>query len=210
MLIACIIISAICVATMRNKNKGGQNKNEYKENDITAESKISNEKNVVEAPKNVEVIEHTVEDIEQGTELKSEPEQKPVCETNIETEIKPEPEVETKVEQDTNQEVVDNNCNNNNENTYLGKFYITGYDICVSCCGKTDGVTSSGDLAVVGQTIATSSNFAFGTKLYIEGLGTYTVQDRGGAINGNKIDVLCNNHEECYAITGYYDVYLVE
>lgn len=93
---------------------------------------------------------------------------------------------------------------------YQGAFYITGYDLCYACCGKTDGITASGTYAQVGRTIATSSEFAFGTRLYIEGIGERVVEDRGGAISGGRIDVLCNSHEECYAITGWYDVYLME
>ena len=92
---------------------------------------------------------------------------------------------------------------------YLGTYYITGYDLCYSCCGKTDGVTASGAYATVGRTIAASSEFAFGTRLYIDGIGERVVEDRGGAIGGGRIDVLCNNHDECYAITGWYDVWLV-
>ena len=92
---------------------------------------------------------------------------------------------------------------------YLGRFWCTGYDVCVQCCGKTDGVTASGAMATVGRTIAASSEFAFGTRLYIEGIGERVVEDRGGAIGGGRIDVLCHDHEECYAITGCYDVYLV-
>ena len=37
---------------------------------------------------------------------------------------------------------------------YLGSMYICGYDICVECCGKTDGITASGTVATVGRTIA--------------------------------------------------------
>lgn len=90
---------------------------------------------------------------------------------------------------------------------YLGQYYITGYDICVECCGKTDGITASGAYATVGRTVAASGEFSFGTVIYIEGIGERVVEDRGGSVNGNHIDVLCNNHEECYAITGWYDVY---
>lgn len=94
--------------------------------------------------------------------------------------------------------------------TYIGEFKITGYDICMSCCGKVDGITASGTVATVGRTIATDKRYPFGTKIYIEGLGTYVVEDRGGAIKNNKIDVLVNNHKEAYAITGRYKCYIVK
>lgn len=94
--------------------------------------------------------------------------------------------------------------------TYLGTYYITGYDICYSCCGKVDGITASGVKARVGRTIAAPSNLPFGTKLYIEGIGERIVEDRGGSITGQRLDLLCNNHSECYAVTGYYKVYIVK
>lgn len=92
--------------------------------------------------------------------------------------------------------------------TPIGEMYITGYDICYQCCGKIDGITASGTAAAVGRTIAAGFQFPFGTQIYIDGLGTYTVEDRGPA--GNIIDVLCNNHSECHAITGFYQCYIVE
>ena len=33
-------------------------------------------------------------------------------------------------------------------------------------------------------------------KIKIKGMGTYIVQDRGGAIKGNKIDIFFNTHQE--------------
>ena len=93
---------------------------------------------------------------------------------------------------------------------YLGRYYITGYDTCASCCGKGDGITASGTQATVGRTCAAASFLPFGTRIYIDGLGERTVEDRGGGVNGEHIDVLCENHPQCYAITGYYDVYIME
>lgn len=92
---------------------------------------------------------------------------------------------------------------------YVGRYYITGYDICYECCGKVDGITASGTYATVGRTVAASREFDFGTRLFIDGIGERIVEDRGGAINGGRIDVLCSNHAECYEITGYYDVYVM-
>ena len=41
-----------------------------------------------------------------------------------------------------------------------------------------------------------SSKYPFGTKVEIKGMGTYIVQDRGGAINGNRIDIYFDSHSE--------------
>lgn len=76
-----------------------------------------------------------------------------------------------------------------------GKTYkITAYCPCSKCCGKSTGRTASGTKATAGRTVAAPSNFAFGTKLNIGG-HVYTVEDRGGAINGNKIDIYVSSHQ---------------
>ena len=91
---------------------------------------------------------------------------------------------------------------------HLGVLYITGYDpYCSHCCGKTDGITASGAKAIYDYTIAMSSAYSFGTVIYIEGLGTYVVEDRG--VGFGTVDVARNGHDACYAITGNYDVYIV-
>ena len=74
-------------------------------------------------------------------------------------------------------------------------YKITAYCPCSKCCGKATGRTASGTKATAGRTVAASSKFAFGTKLNIGG-HIYTVEDRGGAINGNKIDIFVNTHAE--------------
>ena len=92
--------------------------------------------------------------------------------------------------------------------TYVGTYYITGYDSCYACNGNSTGLTASGTRLTVGRTVAANrSDFAIGTKLYIEGIGYRTVEDRG--CSSGTIDVLCNNHSECYRITGHYKVYVV-
>ena len=77
-------------------------------------------------------------------------------------------------------------------------YKITAYCSCSKCCGKTTGRTASGTKATAGRTVAASSKFAFGTKLNIGG-HIYTVEDRGGAIKGNKIDIYVNSHAEALA-----------
>jgi 3D (Asp-Asp-Asp) domain-containing protein len=94
--------------------------------------------------------------------------------------------------------------------TYLGSYKITGYDICPSCCGNTKGITASGTTATVGRTCAAPKDIPFGTRLWIEGIGERIVEDRGGAVHGKKLDILCTDHPACYAITGTYEVYIIE
>lgn len=94
------------------------------------------------------------------------------------------------------------------EQSYLGSYRITGYDTCSNCCGSSTGITASGEKAIAWYTCAASKDIPFGTKLYIEGLGNFCVQDRGG-FGKNTIDICVNDHEEAYGITGTYDVYIV-
>lgn len=73
---------------------------------------------------------------------------------------------------------------------------VSAYCACIKCCGKTDGITASGTKATAGKTIAAPKQYAFGTKIEIAGMGTYVVEDRGGAITGNKLDVYFDSHSE--------------
>lgn len=80
-----------------------------------------------------------------------------------------------------------------------GQIYkITAYCACAKCCGKTNGITAMGTKATEGRTVAASAKFAFGTKLNING-HVYTVEDRGGAITGNKIDIYVSSHAAALA-----------
>lgn len=79
-----------------------------------------------------------------------------------------------------------------------GVYKVTAYCACMKCCGKTNGITASGTHATANRTIATPSTFKFGTKVVINGT-TYTVEDRGGAIQGNRIDIYMNTHAEALA-----------
>ena len=72
-------------------------------------------------------------------------------------------------------------------------YKITAYCSCSKCCGKTTGRTASGTVATAGRTVAAPAKFAFGTKLNIGG-HIYTVEDRGGAIQGNRIDIYVSSH----------------
>jgi Uncharacterized protein conserved in bacteria len=100
---------------------------------------------------------------------------------NIANETKIETKTKAKTETNTNM---------------TGLYTITYYCPCEKCCGKTDGVTASGTQASAGRTVAADGRFAFGTKIYIDGIGERVVEDRGGSIKGNRIDVFVDNHEK--------------
>lgn len=75
-------------------------------------------------------------------------------------------------------------------------YKITAYCPCSICCGKyASGYTASGTKATEGRTVAASSNLPFGTKLLINGK-EYVVEDRGGAVKGNHIDMYVDTHSE--------------
>lgn len=94
---------------------------------------------------------------------------------------------------------------------YIGDFFITGYDPwCSHCCGKAqpNAVTASGAVAQVGVTVAMNKKYPFGTQIYIEGYGVYTVQDRG--VKDGMVDIAAASHEACYELTGYnIPVYII-
>jgi len=59
------------------------------------------------------------------------------------------------------------------------------------------GITASGRRAREGVTIAAPSEIPLGTKLYIPALGhEYIVEDRGGAIKGDKLDLFFENRKD--------------
>lgn len=95
--------------------------------------------------------------------------------------------------------------------TSLGRFRLTFYCGCVRCNGKwAGGPTASGTTPQQGRTIAVDpSVIPLGSRVYIEGFGTYIAEDTGSAIKGNRIDVYRDDHEECYALgVQYREVYI--
>ena len=75
-------------------------------------------------------------------------------------------------------------------------FKVTAYCPCVKCCGKSDGITASGKKARANHTLAAPRKYKLGTKINLEGYGIYVVEDRGGAIPNNRIDMFFNTHTE--------------
>lgn len=97
----------------------------------------------------------------------------------------------------------------------FGEFYITGYTpTCEHCCGKSDGITASGVEATVGKTVAMHRidmsilGIEYGDRIYIEGIGERVVEDTG--CRQGVIDVACASHEDCYKVTRYATVEVLE
>lgn len=76
----------------------------------------------------------------------------------------------------------------------------SAYCSCAMCCGKTNGITSSGSRAKEWHTVAAGSGYPIGTVIYIPAFadkpngGWFVVEDRGGAISNNKIDIYMGSH----------------
>ncbi len=81
-------------------------------------------------------------------------------------------------------------------------FNTSAYCACVKCCGKTNGITSSGVKASSWCTLAAGKAYPVGTIIYIPSLsnkpngGWFIVQDRGGAISNNKLDIYMGTHSQ--------------
>lgn len=56
--------------------------------------------------------------------------------------------------------------------------------------------TASGDEVVPGETAAAGPNIPFGTRIYVEGIGWRTVNDRGRQVGPNDIDLACESKKE--------------
>lgn len=76
-------------------------------------------------------------------------------------------------------------------------FTVTAYCPCEKCCGAyANGYTASGKKATQGVTIAADPDvLPMGTEIELDG-HTYTVQDTGGAITGNRLDLYFDSHED--------------
>lgn len=104
----------------------------------------------------------------------------------------------------------------------LGTFKLTAYCSCAKCCGKYAAnrpldengnaivYTASGARAQAGVTIAVDpSVISYGTEVQING-HTYIAQDTGGAINGGRIDVYFDNHQDALNFGVQYAEVFVE
>lgn len=99
-------------------------------------------------------------------------------------------------------------------------FEVSYYCGCWSCTQNGDLTTASGTTATQYRTIAAPQDVPFGSEIYIEGLGTFICEDRGGYIEytydeyGNlvmRVDVYLQDHNECYERGRHYsDGYIIK
>lgn len=111
----------------------------------------------------------------------------------------PQPQAQPTVEVASEPELTESSSDTNG--SYLGTYKCTGYVATGNPCANGNYPTS-------GYTVA-SNSLPMGTRVYIEGIGERVVEDTGGMSSGT-LDVFCDSVDECYALTGNYDVYIIE
>ena len=93
----------------------------------------------------------------------------------------------------------------------VGNFKVTHYCACTICTWGS-GITASGKPVADGMIAADWKVLPKGTKVYLKRGDTLiekVVEDRGGAIQGNKIDVYVPSHGDALARGVYYtDLYV--
>lgn len=83
----------------------------------------------------------------------------------------------------------------------LGIYTITAYCPCQKCCGKSDGITASGEQAAEGITVATDwETIPEGTMVYIDGIGERIAEDKPSRriverYEGKIIDLFFYDHQ---------------
>jgi len=149
--------------------------------------------------------EHTTEE----TEITGE--ETPVTEPHTET---PEPDTELQTEEPATvtepatEPVQITEESRSSNSGFIGTMYITGY---TAEEGFQEGsATASGygvrpGYCALNNSQRQSLGISYGDKIYIEGLGTYTVMDCG--CSWGVVDVWVYTNAEAYTITGNYAVY---
>ena len=94
---------------------------------------------------------------------------------------------------------------------YVGNFKVTHYCACTICTWGS-GITASGKQVAEGMIAADWKVLPRGTKVYLkrgDNLIEKVVEDTGGAIQGNKIDIYVPSHSQALSMGVYYvDLYV--
>lgn len=97
-----------------------------------------------------------------------------------------------------NNDTTSNNSSDSSGSPNVKVYRVTAYCSCSRCCGHANGYTASGRKATANHTVAAPSNLPYGTNLVINGRN-YVVEDRGGSVKGNTLDIYVNSHSEALA-----------
>jgi 3D (Asp-Asp-Asp) domain-containing protein len=107
------------------------------------------------------------------------------------------------------------------EPEYFGNWRITAYCACEKCCGewaknRPGGIIVGAAGTELHEGVSIASPLPFGTRVYIDGVGEYVVQDRTASwvaekYNNEIVDVYFDNHDAASAFgLQYHDVYIIE
>lgn len=201
--ISCIVIMIVIILSSYALYLPCGNTSTQEEQSQIQPQDIQVEEPIVEEKENIESIENKVEeqnniDVEKVEEPIAAQENITIASTEEKTKVTSRGGSSIREEEKTKGK------------TSLGIYKLTAYCGCSKCCGKSTGITASGAKAKANHTIAAPKNFAFGTKIEIDG-NIYVVEDRGGAIKGNKIDVYFNSHSEALNFgVKYKEIYRVD
>jgi hypothetical protein len=163
--------------------------------ETTTEEVTTEEECVITMPVNIQVVidEPVQEDPSPEPIIETEPVVEVVEESSTEESIDPPIVEEEPVAVEETEPL---------EMEYLGNLYITGYV-------ATGNPTASGPYPYVGGVaMSRSYGLPWGTTIYIDGLGYYTLFDTGCSYG--VVDVFCNTIPECYDLTSWRDVYIVK
>ena len=99
----------------------------------------------------------------------------------------------------------------NNPLVQLGEFKLTAYCPCYECSGKWGNKTYTEVTCEEGRTVAADpSIFNMGDRVVING-NVYTVEDIGGAVRGNIIDIYMNEHSDTERFgVKYRNIYIIK
>lgn len=91
----------------------------------------------------------------------------------------------------------------------LGEYRITAFCPCEKCCGvwakkRTNGIVNGAYGIELKPEVSIAAPFPVGTKLYIDGIGEYVVQDKIASwvikkYNNKVIDIYFKTHEDAQA-----------
>lgn len=152
------------------------------------------------------VVTPTIEPIGY-TEAASEPIAEPICTPEITynarlfARIDPEPEPEPEIidscyDEDIQYGEYHEDVPAADTGEYLGDWTITFY-CCGPCCNGSYTGTASGAPLTPWHTAACTA-LPFGTRVYIEGVGEFTIEDTG--VSGAWIDCCVGSHDEALAL----------